>query len=89
MTNELKILKIDEDELERIINKKITIAKRIWGQKKREITQTDTITAKERDIFTGDQHLAKLVIQRENLEKEIIDYIDQKLIKFRRSNPEE
>jgi hypothetical protein len=90
MTDELKTILsgIDEEDIDRITNKKVTIAKRIWGQKKREIVQTDSIASDERVLFDGDQYLALLVIQRENIEKEIIDYIDKRLASAR-PHPEE
>lgn len=65
------------------VNKMITKAKRLWGGKKREIIYTDRIEKEEAEIFKGDEHLALMVYQREQLENKIVSYIDEKLAEAR------
>jgi hypothetical protein len=74
---------MEEIDIQKVVNKKVTAAKRLWSTKKREIIKTDEITREENEIFKGDETLAMMVIQREQLETEIINYIDGKLAENR------
>lgn len=65
------------------VNKMVTIAKRLWGGKKREIVYSDKIEKEENALFKDDEHLALLVFQRQQLEEKIVDYIDVKLAEAR------
>jgi hypothetical protein len=63
--------------------KKITAAKRIWSNSKREIVYGDKIDKDEAVLFNEDVELFKLVVERERLEKEIIKRIDTILVENR------
>lgn len=67
---------MDEKDIEKAVNKKITIAKRLWTNSKTERVYLDKIEKTESDLFKGDKKLASLVIEREKLEQEIINHID-------------
>lgn len=60
-------------------NKLVTKAKRIWGQFKRETIYTDRISKEESPLFKDDVTLAGLVHDRERLEEQIVEYIDEVL----------
>jgi len=65
------------------VNKLVTKAKRIWGQDKREIVYTDKIEREESAWFKDDKNLAMLVFQRDELDTQIVDYIDAVLTENR------
>lgn len=77
---------MDEKDIEKAVNKKVTIAKRLWTNSKLERVYKDKIEKTENDIFKGDKELAELVIAREKLEQKIIDHIDYTLQEARGAN---
>jgi hypothetical protein len=77
---------MDEKDIEKAVNKKVTIAKRLWTNSKVERVYTDKIEKTEVELFKGDKKLAKLVIIKEKIEQEIIDHIDYTLQKARDVN---
>lgn len=54
-------------------------AKRMWTQSKLERVYTDEIAADEMDIINQDEKLALMVQQRKEIEKRIIQRIDDQL----------
>lgn len=73
------------------VNKLVTKAKRIWGQDKREIVYTDKIEREESAWFKDDEDLAMLVFRRDELDNQIVEYVDNVLAEHRREElePEE
>lgn len=71
------------EEKEMDVGKLCTKAKRIWGQSKREITQSDRLNKVESALFGADTTLAELVQLRDKIEQQIIDYIDSELVRIR------
>jgi hypothetical protein len=61
------------------VSKHISTAKRLWNQSKRFIGKSDKIERAENALFVNDEALAQLVVEREQKEHEIIEYIENKL----------
>lgn len=61
------------------VNKHISTAKRLWNQSKRFIGKSDKIERSENALFVNDEALAQLVVEREQKEQEIIQYIENRL----------
>lgn len=65
------------------VNKKITKAKRLWTQSKKLNIKQDSINKAENGLFVNDEKLANMVMEKEKVENEIIEYIDAKLLSNR------
>jgi hypothetical protein len=78
---------LESEELD--IGKLCTKGKRIWGQSKREIVQSDKLDKVEAATFGADPVLAELVKQRDDIEKAIILHVDERLKEMRAEIPGE
>ena len=77
----------EKEELD--VGKLCTKGKRIWGQSKREIVQSDKLDKIESATFGADMVLARLVKQKEDIEKAIILHVDERLKEMRAEIPED
>lgn len=74
-------VKIDESgmSIKRIISK----ATGIWKGTKKHITYLDDLTDEEKTLFAYDGRLVNLILMKDQIDKDIVEHINQTLKEFR------